>query len=238
MTPVTCADVRADAPELALDVLSGDRRAAVLAHLEGCAACRAEVDDLVRAADAVLCSLPAAPPPPGFANRVRAAMTGPTVDSPPEAPDRRPSTRRGSAHPPRRNRRLVAAAVTAAVVLTAVGGVIAGNATQNPSPTPSAADPGTTRVRALIGTSGPIGSVALSDDDPTWISMNVTGEDSHEAYSCEVILRDGSTHRVGTLTVRAGSGGWSATVPYAADQITAVRVVDSDGATTATAHFS
>lgn len=253
MRASTCAEVRADAPELALDVLAGDRRAAVLAHLEHCAACRAEVDDLIRAVDVLITSLPSAPPPPGFADRVRGAMIGPPMESPaaaiassvlsaattPSEVSGRPlGTRRDSTRPSRRGRRLVAIGVAAVSALAVSGGAFAWNATRSRSPAPFAVPSGATQTRALVGASGATGSVTLSPDDPTWISMRMTTDDRNKTYTCDVILLDGTTHRVGALTVHSGGGGWSATVPFAADQIAVVRVVDPDGTTVATAHFT
>src|SRR5690606_34746160 len=63
--PTTCAEVRELAPDIALGLLTGEERAAALAHLERCGACRAEVVGLAGAADEVLLLAPGATPPPG-----------------------------------------------------------------------------------------------------------------------------------------------------------------------------
>ena len=67
---LSCADVRDLAPEAALGVISGNERAAVLAHLETCDECRAVVHDLNGVADELLLLAPQAEPSPGFEQRV------------------------------------------------------------------------------------------------------------------------------------------------------------------------
>jgi hypothetical protein len=61
-----CSRVREVAPEVALGLLTGEERAVALAHLEGCAGCRAEVASLAGAADEVLLTAPEVAPPGGF----------------------------------------------------------------------------------------------------------------------------------------------------------------------------
>lgn len=69
-----CDQVRALAAELALDELTGTERAAALAHLGSCAACRAEVADLAAVADSLLLLAPHAEPSAGFESRVVARI--------------------------------------------------------------------------------------------------------------------------------------------------------------------
>jgi hypothetical protein len=74
VTERSCDDVRLLAPDLALGLLTGEERAAVLAHLERCESCRAEVASLALAADEVLLASPEATPPEEFADRVLARV--------------------------------------------------------------------------------------------------------------------------------------------------------------------
>jgi anti-sigma factor RsiW len=67
---VTCAEVREAAAELVLGALDGSRRGLVVAHLAGCAGCRAEVEELTRVTDALWLAVPEAEPPAGFETRV------------------------------------------------------------------------------------------------------------------------------------------------------------------------
>jgi hypothetical protein len=78
---MTCAQVHDMSAELALGVLLGRQRAAALAHLERCKACREDVRQLMVTGGQLLELLPPAEPPAGFETRV---LTGLGVPAPPE----------------------------------------------------------------------------------------------------------------------------------------------------------
>src|SRR6516162_7841538 len=61
-----CQDYAADLSELALGVLTGRERVRALAHVESCPRCAEELEQLSRAADAVLQVAPEVEPPMGF----------------------------------------------------------------------------------------------------------------------------------------------------------------------------
>ncbi|HEX2063252.1 MAG TPA: response regulator, partial [Acidimicrobiales bacterium] len=65
-------DIRNDLPAYAVGALEEDQRATVERHLEGCTMCRAELDELVEAAGALL--EPKGPPPPAVWDRVSSAF--------------------------------------------------------------------------------------------------------------------------------------------------------------------
>jgi hypothetical protein len=67
---IRCEDFARIAPELALGLLSGPERAAALEHLQDCAACRAQVDELSQTVDELLTAGPRAEPPAGFEGAV------------------------------------------------------------------------------------------------------------------------------------------------------------------------
>jgi anti-sigma-K factor RskA len=80
-----------------LEAMHADERDAFEAHLAGCARCRAEVDELRPAAEAVPASAPQIAPPPALKSRIMAEVereaellraAGPAADRPP-APRRR-----------------------------------------------------------------------------------------------------------------------------------------------------
>lgn len=73
----TCEAVRELAPEVALGIASGEERAAVLAHVAGCAPCSQHLVELSRAADALLALAPELPPPPDLERRVLARLGRP-----------------------------------------------------------------------------------------------------------------------------------------------------------------
>jgi anti-sigma-K factor RskA len=67
---MTCAELQDVAAELALGALTGRERAAAIAHMEKCRACREDVRQLTAAGDRLLELLPPAGPPVGFEIRV------------------------------------------------------------------------------------------------------------------------------------------------------------------------
>src|SRR6202034_1069468 len=69
-----CVAVRDDLAALAVGTLTGRQRAELLVHLEGCARCAAELEELSAAADALITLIPDAEPPGGFAARTTALM--------------------------------------------------------------------------------------------------------------------------------------------------------------------
>src|SRR5579859_7966715 len=71
---MTCDDVAELVDELAVDILPGDVRSRVLAHLAGCPSCRTTVEALSATADALLLAAPLVDPPPGFDLRVSHAI--------------------------------------------------------------------------------------------------------------------------------------------------------------------
>ena len=72
-----CSEAATMLDELALDVLPGDRRTALLNHLEECPGCRQLLDELSETADALLLAGPVAAPPPGFEDRVLERIQAP-----------------------------------------------------------------------------------------------------------------------------------------------------------------
>ncbi len=62
----SCPEYAGNLAELALGILTGRDRAATLAHVESCANCAEELEQLARAADAVVLVAPEADPPIGF----------------------------------------------------------------------------------------------------------------------------------------------------------------------------
>ena len=67
---MTCAELHDVAAELALGALTGRERAAAIAHLEKCKACREDVRQLTVVGGRLLELLPPAEPPVGFEIRV------------------------------------------------------------------------------------------------------------------------------------------------------------------------
>src|ERR671910_863930 len=77
MSGSMCVEVRELAPELALGTAGGPERAEALQHASECGPCRALIGELAEAADALPLLAPEAEPPPGFEERVLAALKAP-----------------------------------------------------------------------------------------------------------------------------------------------------------------
>jgi predicted anti-sigma-YlaC factor YlaD len=134
-----CTRARELAPELALGVLDGAERAAVLAHVDDCAACRRDVAVLTELGELLLLLAPKVPPPAGFETSVLKDL----------APVRRQRRRR-------RSRRVLSAVAAALLALVGVAGVAAalrGGGDTGPPEGERASDPTTT---ATTPTTAPI----------------------------------------------------------------------------------
>ena len=205
MTELSCSELRDLAAEAALDLLSGDERAQVFAHLEHCATCRGLVEGYSRAADALLVSLPQADVPAELSARLRA--TAPTT-----------SRRRRSFVKP-----VLAAAAVIVVGLTFA--LLGLRATSNHSYNPLA------ETGSLVSPSnGRVGSVKVDMGSDPWISMKIDGAMLADGtYRCEVLLSSNATVTLGALTVASGSGSWNGPLVVNPNDIRVVRVVAGTG---------
>jgi hypothetical protein len=196
---VTCDEVRDAAAELVLGTLDGERRAAVVAHLPGCAACRADVEALADVADALWLAAPEAEPPAGFEVAVLRSVRG--------------GRRRGSA----RARRLLAAA---AAVLLLAAGVAAGSLRGAPA-TRQAAGP-------MLDTGRhPVGHAVVSGGDPAYVYVTVDAWGDGGDYVVEVIRDDGAHVRVAPIHLAAGRGSAGGPLPVPYGDVRAIWVTDA-----------
>jgi Putative zinc-finger len=234
MTPLRCSQLRDMAPEVALGLLTGEERAVALAHLEGCAACRAEVASLAGVADELLLTGPEATPPEGFDRRVLARLTEARAVEAPSA-----IRRGGPAHLQRRAHRrhtdrrrfavgAVLSAAAAAVVLVAAVLAIRDDP---PAPTEERAEM-TTGVGEVVGTatvrSGNPATVAV--DVPGWEEAVPEGA----TYWLAVEMDDGSR----TMThIGTDATWWEVSLEGDADDVAGVSVLDGDGWVWCSAEF-
>ena len=226
-----CSEAGAMLDELALGVLPGDQRAALLHHLEQCPACWRLLDELSESADALLLAAPVAAPPPGFGDRVleriddiRAASGG---RSPAPAGNGRAAAVRRAAH-----RRMFAAAA-AVVALLAVGGVAGarlGGSGDNGHDFHT--------VRLISATGGDIGDVSTYAGPPAWFFMRLEGNLRNGTYQCLLDTDDGRTVAIGSLWAHDGRGAWGEHVRVDPGHVKVARLVDSDGTTVARARIS
>jgi hypothetical protein len=228
--------------ELALDVLPGDRRAALLVHVESCRRCRPLLDELSGAADALLRAGPVTAPPEGFEDRVLGRIQPPAgagIDESgadriqPPGGDRvhEPGVARIPARP--RLRVFAAAAVAAALLL--VGGV-AGGVIGRSGGDRTAASGQEFRTVKLISTGGAdVGDVSIYAGSPPWFFMRLEGAVPDGTYRCVLDTDDGRTVPIGRLWVLNGHGGWGEHFTLEPRQLRAARLLDAQGTTLATA---
>ena len=217
-----CSDADLMLDELALDVLPGDRRAALLAHVEECPNCRRLLDQLTETADGLLLAGPEASPPAGFEDRVLARIA--------------------QGDPRRRDRKALRlpawTASAAAVVLLVVGGLtgaMIGRSTGGPGESGEQL-----RTVQLISTSGAdIGDVSTYSGDPSsWFFMRVESDGVPDAtYRCVLDMDDGTTVAIGRLWAVKGHGGWGDHLRVDPRHAVAARLLDPKGSTVGTARF-
>ena len=196
MTPVDCTAARDAAPELALGILDGAERAEVLLHVAGCPACQAYVSDLAVVADGLASLAPEVEPPFGFSRRVDAAIRGP----------RRHLHRRVVTG-------VAAAMAAAAIAVAALTGVVGGG-----SSTPVAAP--TLRTVSMIGDGGArVGRVAVAGATRASLAVTVDYAVPDGTYALQLTAPDGSSTRVGWITISGGRGQWvgTTTLPHQDD---------------------
>ena len=94
LSEMNCREFSDVAAELALGVLTGRERAAAIAHLDQCDACRENVRQLTMTGEGLLELLPTREPPAGFESRVMERI-GLATPAPAPAPAPSPASRAG-----------------------------------------------------------------------------------------------------------------------------------------------
>lgn len=214
---MTCAEVEALAAELALGGVAGAERAAALAHLTRCDACRTLVDELARAADGLLLLAPAVEPPPGFESRVLAAIG--TASQPVPLRSGRPRLW------------LAAAAVVVAAALSGAGVAELRHRGGEPPATVASAPIGVRTALVRDDAGRWTCRAVVYGDDPTWLVVSLDRKDGlNAAFSVEAV-RAGSADAVpvGTFTTTDGHGSLATTVSVQTQQFQAIRVLDQTG---------
>ena len=226
--PPECARTDPDLAELALGALTGKERMAALAHLEGCARCSAEVDELAAAADQLLHLAPAAEPPVGFEARVFERLG---------LRQRRAGWRSWSIWPPK-----LGVAIGACAVVVAFGlGALLGYGTSRGGPaTNLGAVPGASPLHeaALYASGRPIGRVLVYAGNPTWLFMYMNDPRWQGALRCEVVVEQGPTIVLGQFWLSGGKGAWAASLSQPAGRLSQARVIGAGGNVLASAKLS
>jgi hypothetical protein len=224
MEPTTrgpdCEAFRDDLAALAIGALTGLERARVLAHLEGCPPCTAEVEELAATADVLTTLIADAEPPEGFADRTMTLIRADRVV--PIQPTGRPAFRR-------------MAAVAAVVVLLAVGTVVGAEVASSGRHSPTTAVQ-TTSLHSTVGTKGKV--LLVSSGHQGWLVMTLHDAPTSGAVTCSITLADGTRKDLGEFDLTDGYGAWSVDLPVAASTVRTVSVVDESGAMVASARVS
>ncbi|HEX4163752.1 MAG TPA: zf-HC2 domain-containing protein [Acidimicrobiales bacterium] len=214
-----CEEHQNELPELALGVLTGRDRARALAHVDSCARCAEELEQLSRAADAVVQAAPSAEPPMGFEVRLFERM-GVT--------DMR---RRSRLRPPRW---AVGALSAAAAVIALAVGLSLGLSSSTP-PSPSAAPPNDVVTANLVEHGTVVGRVATHGGEHPWMWMMLVDSNAQGTVDCIVVTSDGVSHQVGTFEAKKGYGAWVAPLAVNPKDIRSAEVVAPSGTVIATA---
>lgn len=226
-----CDEVEALSAELALGVADAQERAAVVEHLETCAACRSRLRSLSEVAEELIGLAPPEEPPAGFESRVLGAIGDGRDLAPPASPAPPPPARI-----PRR--RSWSAAAAAAVVLAAgAGGWAVGNAgVSGTSPTRTSAAAQAESATLFSGSPGHhrVGEVLMAKGSEPWISVAVQEGSGRGTVHCEVAGPHSPLATVGTFSVSGGYGYWASSLP-AGMSVRTVRLVLPDGQVMATA---
>jgi hypothetical protein len=219
----SCAEISPALPELALGVLTGRDRVVALAHTDSCSPCADELEQLARAADAVVLVTPELEPPVGFEVRLFSRM-GVSDDVP---------------TPIRRRVRTwflaSAAAVVALFIGLGAGWALSSPATGHTGAAVGAPTHGTMTTAVLREDGRAVGRVSTSSGANPWMNMTLADASIQGEVTCQVVTNDGVTHTVGTFTVKQGYGAWGAPLPVPPGDVHRAQVVSPNGTVIATA---
>jgi hypothetical protein len=185
-----CDELCDVAAELAAGTLTGEDRAAALAHMADCQSCWQEVAELAEVVDGVLLLAPPAEPPVGFEARVVAAVTG---------------NRRWGRRPTWSTAALgLAAATLLLVVGVGVGALVGRHSAVSNHPAPVLAT-----LTARDGAD--VGRAVLAAGKPGWVLLDVTGlgapgSSASEPYLVELDLGHGRLVQSGAIRLVGGRG--------------------------------
>jgi hypothetical protein len=226
--PCQCDEFSDNLAELALGILTGRSRAATLAHVDSCAHCAEELEQLARAADAVVSVAPELEPAVGFEVRLFNRMG--LAESPAPESRPRPWPIRWVAASPRWTLATAAAVIALAVGLS-VGWSIHSSSTGRTTGTPVA-------EAALTLHGATVGNVATYGGPTPWMIVTLADSSAHGMLACEVVTANGVVHKVGTFSADYGYAAWDAQLRVAPQDVRKAEVVSSDGTVIATATLS
>jgi hypothetical protein len=214
-----CDAHQEELPELALGVLTGRDRVRALAHVESCSRCAEELEQLSRAADAVVLVAPEVEPPIGFESRLFERM--------------------GVADVRRRHRvtpRWVAGGLAAAAAVAALAVGLSLAASSPTPPTQSAQAVHAVATANLVEHGTVVGRVATHAGAHPWVSMMLFDSSARGRVNCVVVTSDGARHQVGWFDASDdGYGAWIAPLSVKPQDVRSAEVVAPSGTVIATA---
>ncbi|HVC24295.1 MAG TPA: hypothetical protein VND23_00930 [Acidimicrobiales bacterium] len=225
-----CGEVEGDLAELALCVLTGEERARVVDHLEGCAACAAALRELAGVADRLVADLPEMDPPPGFESRVLHRI---------RSVEPRP-TRRG-------DHRLVRAVAIAAIAASAAAAFVVGRASSPSTPAGGIRDAAGAAAPsrssglsvALLTSAGRFVGDAYADGGRhPWLLVSIDRLSGDSSVTCDVTGRDGRVVVLGSFWLSSGRGSWVVPVPASLGRLRSALITASGGKVLASATFA
>jgi hypothetical protein len=209
MSPSMCPEVRELAPELALGIVSGPERAEALQHGSECGPCRALVGELAEAADALPLLAAEAEPPPGFEERVLAAL---------KAPRRRNRLRIAA---------VVAVAAAAATIVSIVGVRVVESVQETNRIVTAASDVRSAQMNGADNVE--VGNVYVSNGLPSSVVVNVNYLVPSGNYGIE--FRNGATDKhLGDVSIHDGRGSWGGVAALPGGAAGSIVLVGADGA--------
>jgi anti-sigma factor RsiW len=218
----------AELSDLAIGVLDGRERAAVLDHVADCASCTAELEQLTAVVDSLVHVAPEVEPPIGFETRVLNRL---------QVPSSIPTIHRGW-------RRSLLASAAAAVVALAFGiGWVVHSATGSRVVNAIGSPKGYVAEATLVTPGGQsTGSVSVYPGyagSPSWLFMTVSTPSWTGSARCAITSTDGTTHIIGAFSIVAGhQASWGAPLPVAAKSVQKAELIAPDGHILASANLS
>lgn len=216
MSDVGCEALEANAAELALELLDGQDRAALLDHVRSCPRCQVLVADLTETGDLLTLLAPEAEPPPGFGARVVETITGP---------------RRRA-----RRRRALALAMTAAAA--AILAIVVVRVVDARTDRVSVAAPALHTAPMLDASGVKVGTVAVSGPTPATVAMRVDYAIPDGTYTVVWSTGTGGAEALGSIRVTDGTGAWKGGVSSSAGETTRFAMLDRTGTEVCSATIS
>lgn len=213
--------------ELALGISMGRERALILAHVEGCSNCDAEMEQLSLAADSLLETATAIEPPLGFEVRLMERFGA-----------RLAAQRRVRRQGRLRQTLLVLASL---VIFGAVGAGAGWLAWGGRSQTVMRSAFGTTpggqiETESLVAGGHTLGEVVVDSGRTSWLFMSLDDGTWSGKASCQVRLVNGKTVPLGSFWLEHGYGAWGVALPPGTGRIQTASVVTGQ-VVLASAHF-